>query len=192
MQKINSNEDLIQLINGSDKDMNQAVQWIYNKSGWVRIARKLVRNLGGSVQDQEDIIQEGIISFIMDIQKSKLKNSEGAKAYFIRSCKNIWLNQFNRSVKGKEIIDREFKKEERNGNYSFSQANKEFWEHLDHLLEQLGRKCKDVLKLWSMGYSHDDIAKKIGYENANVSKKTKSLCIEKLKKLGLNPDELKP
>ncbi len=182
---------LIELISNGGEDQENAIRWIYSKSGWVSIVKKMIRNLGGSNHDAEDIVQDGLINFIMDVQKGKIQKIEGANAYFIRSCKNNWLNNFNRKLKAREIIDREFNKEETSINEEKIFVSKEIWEHLDRLLEQIGRKCKEVLKLWSMGYSHEEIAKLINYENANVSKKTKSLCIEKLKNMGLNPDDWK-
>jgi RNA polymerase sigma factor (sigma-70 family) len=189
MKKTYKPKELVQAIQEGGDKQDQAIRWIYSKSGWVNIVRKLISKLGGSSQDAADIIQEGLISFLMDVQKSKLNNPDGAKAYFIRSCKNIWLNQFNRNIRGQEIIEKELPKQEEGQNEEKIYHAKELWEQLDKILEQLGRRCKEVLKLWAMGYSHVEIAKLVNYENANVSKKTKSICIEKLKALGLNADD---
>lgn len=184
-----SKQELIKLIQTGGKDLDTGVRWMYSKSGWMNIVRKMIRNMGGSKQDTEDVVQEGLISFILDVQKRKLQSPDGAKAYFIRSCKNIWLNQFNRKIRGEQIIAKEFSHEEEVTDDKKKADQKEFWEQLDQILDQLGRKCKEILKLWSMGYSHVDIAKMVNYESANVSKKTKSICIEKLRSLGLNPND---
>ena len=191
MRKSLTNEELIQQITEGGKPMDSAIGWIYSSSGWVNIVKKVIRNMGASRQECEDIVQDGLISFIMDVQKGNLKNIDGAKSFFVRTCKNIWLNQYNRKIKGQQIIEKELTSEENKTGILPMFHKNEFWEHIDYLLGKLGRKCKEVLKLWSMGYSHNDIAKIVQYENANVSKKTKSICLEKLKSLGLNPEELK-
>jgi len=50
-------------------------------------------------------------------------------------------------------------------------------------LETMGEKCKEILLLSADGYTDKQIAAKLGYNNAAVSKTTRLRCREKLNKL---------
>ena len=51
-------------------------------------------------------------------------------------------------------------------------------------LEQLDGNCRKVLELYYLqGMKMEEIARELGYKNANVAKKKKSLCLKKLAEL---------
>ena len=114
------------------------------------------------------------------------RGESSLKVYFAKIYQNLWYSKVRRRIKGKEILTEIFK----DGENVFSPA--ELFELKDNnhiifqILERLGKKCKEVLKLWALGFTHQQIAENVGYDNANVSKKKKSLCLKKLKSLNLN------
>jgi len=179
------------MIKSGGKLLDSAIRYIYSESGWTILVKKIVRNKSGSEQDAKDVIQEGLVILIIEINKDRDEEIKNLKAYFIGVCRNVWLNMFRRKLKGREIIDKNIVLDEKIEYIEEGIFQRELSENLDALLNQLGRKCKEVLKLWSTGYNHEEIAKIVNYDNANVSKKTKSLCIKKLKQMGLRPEDWK-
>ncbi|WP_235297950.1 sigma-70 family RNA polymerase sigma factor [Portibacter marinus] len=188
MQLSYSNDEVFQLIKAGGKKQDLIIEWLYSTSGWTAVARRALSKMGAYDNMKDDCIQEGIISLIVDVERNKIRDPSALKSYFIQTCKNMWLNQYNRDKRRKEIISDHYDKDTDNENQHEKMENAEIWKHIDTILDQLGKKCKEVLKLWSMGFSHEEIAQKIGYESANVSKKTKSLCIKQLKAMGFSKE----
>ncbi len=186
-----SDVELIRMIKSDGKQLDIAIRYIYSNSGWTVLVQKMVRSKNGSEQDAKDVIQEGLVILIMEVTKDRTEKIKNLKAYFIGVCRNVWLNIFRRKLKRREIVDKNIVREEKIEYIEESIFQRELSDNLDVLLNKLGRKCKEVLKLWAMGHSHEEIAKMVNYENANVSKKTKSLCIQKLKQMGLRPEDWK-
>ena len=48
-------------------------------------------------------------------------------------------------------------------------------------LEEIGQKCKEVLLYFEDGYTDNEIAEKLGYNNAAVVKTTRLRCLEKIR-----------
>jgi len=191
MKRSISNHDLIQMIKTGGKQSDTAVRWIYSNSGWTDQVRKMVIGKSGSLQDAKDVIQEGLVILLMEVGKERTEEIQNMKGFYLGICRNVWLNMFRRKLKGKEIIDKNIIIETKTEYIEQKIYQRELSENLDVILNKLGRKCSQVLKLWANGHSHEEIAKIVNYESANVSKKTKSLCIQKLKKLGLRPEDWK-
>ena len=51
---------------------------------------------------------------------------------------------------------------------------------LGRLLSQLGTKCEQILELWKLSYSMEEIASKVGLKNASVARKQRYNCYQKL------------
>ena len=70
---------------------------------------------------------------------------------------------------------------EASGEFEREEENKEM---VRKYLEQLDGNCRKVLELYYLqGMKMEEIAKELGYKNANVAKKKKSLCLKKLSDL---------
>ena len=62
--------------------------------------------------------------------------------------------------------------------------NDEELEKLKKVFLKMGNKCQEVLTLsFYRGYTNDEIAEELQYENTNVVKSQKSRCLKKLKEL---------
>jgi len=48
-------------------------------------------------------------------------------------------------------------------------------------LEVIGEKCKEILLLFEDGYTDNQIAERLVYNNAAVAKTTRLRCLEKIK-----------
>ena len=189
MKKHYTNDELITLLRGSEKHREEALVWIYSISDWGKIVKSLVRKLNGTKEDAYDAYSEGFANLIEYAKEEKLKNVKSLKPFFINMCKYYWLNKFNRGIKGRDILDNLEKDEEL---LTVEEMNILILDRnalLDKVLDLLGPKCKEILKLWAKGMTHEDIAIRVNYSNADVSKKEKSLCLTKAKNLGLDPDD---
>jgi len=56
-------------------------------------------------------------------------------------------------------------------------------QRIRELLEKMGERCKQVLGLWSEGYSDQEIAVQYEYNSSNVAQTTRLRCLERLREM---------
>ncbi len=138
-----------------------------------------VTTKGGNKSDAEDILQEGIRNVMLNVRSGKYRGTGSLKAYLMVICKNLWLTQFNRKLhlnRIKEGLNPDVRTEE-------SPETQLFWNEratmLKNVLEQIGDICKEILGLWSMGYSFREIGEKTNRKEG-AARKQKHSCFKKL------------
>lgn len=52
---------------------------------------------------------------------------------------------------------------------------------MDRALENIGQRCKKILTMFNNGYKMEQIAREMGFENADVAKREKYKCVERFK-----------
>lgn len=137
----------------------------------------------GNEADAADIIQEGLQQLILNIRLQQFQGKSSLKTYLYRICRNLWISRL-RKLNKKDTIQQIFTQKtttppDTPETIIDKQQKKQL---LEQALNKLGTICKQVLKLWTFGYSMVEIANKVGYKNANVAKKKKSICMQSLVK----------
>ena len=137
----------------------------------------------GNEADAADIIQEGLQQLILNIRLQQFQGKSSLKTYLYRICRNLWISRL-RKLNKKDTIQQIFTQKtttppDTPETIIDKQQKKQL---LEQALNKLGTICKQVLKLWTLGYSMVEIANKVGYKNANVAKKKKSICMQSLVK----------
>ncbi len=143
---------------------------------------------GGTEEDAKDIIMDGIYALIKNIREGKyeLRSSTRLKSYFIKVCKNIWLDKLKKEVKHIKIsIDSTLDTLE---NIPMDEIDEEILTSrqkiVKELLEYSSPKCRQLLiHYYYYGMSHKEIAKKLGYSNEHSSKTQKMKCLKKIKEI---------
>ena len=64
------------------------------------------------------------------------------------------------------------------------------FDRLKQKLKELGEDCRQMLQLWSEGFSDKEIAVQLNYKTAEVTKTSRYRCLEKLKRLYKNKETL--
>lgn len=143
------------------------------------IKRFILKNRG-TLGDAHDVFQEGMYLLHHEIMKKNFVIRSGLNNWFFIVCRNVWYQNLNK--KAKMPIASEFENDIVSEDISLE----------DKLLQQqrktlylskfgeLTEGCQKVLTLFFEKIKMSEIAKKMGYSNANVAKKKKSLCQKKL------------
>lgn len=151
---------------------------MYVKSGWKESIEKYIRNMNGSLEDVEDIFQEGVRNFVMNIRSGRYVQQSSLRTYMTAICKNLWYSKLSRQVKLEEI-----KKEIHTEQSEPSIENELFLQErtkiLKEVLSHAGEPCKKLLGLWSLGFSFKEIAVKTG-STEGAMRKQKHDCLKKL------------
>ena len=181
MQDYNTNE----IVQGILKNDRKVLQYLYKKLRPQILA--YITNNGGSEQDAEDILQDGIIAFFTNVRNGKYEAQSNTQVttYIHQVCKFRWLDQL-KSARRKTTVKMEVVKED---NYSedpvyFQEAERiEKVSKVEKMFAQLGDKCKKLLTLFYYEKKKMTEINEIMNFSGNTSKNEKYRCMKKLRSL---------
>lgn len=130
----------------------------------------------GNRQDGEDVYQEAVIVLDRKVRQGDYRGEGSLDAYFMGIVRQHWLNERRRNSKSPFLHTDHPPELPASGDPEQDYLLSERREQLGKLLEQLNDKCRNILVLYQLGYSMDDIAQVMGYANSNVAKKETCLC----------------
>jgi len=151
-----------------------------------QIISYITRN-GGSEQDAEDILQDGIIAFFSNVRKGAYQKSEKVKTttYINQICRYRWLDHL-KSARKKTSVRME---ESHVVDYGedpkyFEEAERiEKVNRVEQMFAQLGEKCKKLLTLFYYEKKKMTEINQIMNFSGNTSKNEKYRCMKKLRSL---------
>lgn len=176
MSNFTSDEILVEALKKGD---NNALKFIY-RTYWPMIS-KFVRSNSGSLEDAEELYQEGIIALYENVRNADFMLRCSVKTYIYSICRNKWL--FLLKGRKKTIVDMEAFDRldvEPEGNECELPEDKEI---KDRIIS-MGEPCHSLL----IGFYYhqlpmDLLAVQLNYNSANVAKQQKFRCVERLKKI---------
>lgn len=131
----------------------------------------------------EDVYSEVVVDFYENILKNKYKHSASIKTYLFTLGRNKIINIIQKKITHQSKSDEIIIQEEGRGlvNPEAEQQQSEQSEIIKTLMSQLCEDCQQVLTLFYF-YEHSmkEIAEKLNYKNANVSKTKKRDCLKQL------------
>lgn len=146
--------------------------------------RAAVVNNSGSVEDAEDMYQNGLILIDDHMKEGKFRGGT-VKGFFYQVCFNLWRNELKKKKTlplpedGVELsvttIDPQKELE-----------RKEKADLLGKVFKQLGEKCQKILRLKFFvidNFSMEEIAQHMGFKNAQIAANALSKCRKSLKEL---------
>ncbi len=146
-----------------------------------------IKKNNGDASRAQDIIQETLITIYNQAREKGLQLTCPFDAYFFLLCKRKWLNELKKSS-GKEVTINEGIVSVDDESVRFAEETEIFnakHELFTEMFDQLGKACKELLKVTFTIKSMEEVAQKLGQSYAYVRKK-KSLCIGQLTQLVQN------
>ena len=180
MKTLFSEAIIIEHIKAGGQKRQNAIALIYQDNKLKNQVILFVKNNSGSKDEGVDIFHEGIIAFDENVRKNKYKGDGQLKGYLYSTCRFLWLNRLKRSkrmVYTSENADLDQVSMETPEHLSLKEEQKRI---IDQLLSQLGEKCKQILELWKLSYSMEEIAKEVGLQNAGIARRQRYNCYQKL------------
>jgi len=154
--------------------------WLSREEEYYHSIRRFILRNGGSEQDAEDTIQEGVFRLLANVDKGAFRQDSSPKTYLFNICRNLWISQLRRQYKWREIRQALAYEDGEAGDASRAVHEKDRQALVDEALAPLSGACRQVLRLWSLGYSMEEVARMVGYRNAGSAKKKRSVCMKKL------------
>ncbi len=180
MKSITDNTSLWEDIKHGGMKRQQAISTIYKDSDLKNQIVAMVKKNSGSRDEGIDVFHEGIIAMDDSIRKNKYRGDGTLSAYLFTICRYNWLNKLKRN---KRMVYTEVEQQldqvqyENPETISLADEQKKI---INTLLNQIGDKCKQILELWKLSYSMEEIAEKVGLDNAGIARRQRYNCYKKL------------
>lgn len=182
-----SDNDFIEGLRQGD---NLVLTALYKK--YYNIVLKLIVNNNGSQEAAQDIYQETVIALYENVRKPGFELNCQLQTYIYSVAKRLWLKQLKKN--GKTFLLKEEEDEELADVSEDLQVYEEKEAHIRQMnqsLEELGEPCVSLIKgVYVHKQSMDEIAEKFGYTNADNAKNQKYKCLQRLKKMFFDKQEL--
>lgn len=175
------NEVILLLYAGDKKTLKKV--YAENREPFIAFARKFSLPL----EDILDVYQDVIVVLQEQIIEGKLKSLTcSMRTYLFSIGKHMLYEKVRLKNKTSDVpisTSTEYRYQEIVTDF-LNDKNDEHLKKLKTLFLKLGKKCQEVLTLYYYrGYTNDEIATSLKYENKNVVKSQKSRCLRKLKEL---------
>lgn len=183
-RKLYTDEQLIQMLKSGGRERDTALHYLFVDAGWRQAALRLIYSLGGTLHEAEDAVQEAFIVFDHHVRTGRYQQMGGLKNYFLGICRGRWYSH-RRSTR-RLIFDDNLPSLRHPSPYEGVEEEiieSERREHLKNLLNQLDERCRELLALYRLNYSMEEIAKVFNLGNENNARQRVHQCRQKLAKL---------
>lgn len=142
--------------------------------------KRLLISFGCNKSTAEDIFQEGLIIYLRKKNDTSFE-FQLEPIYFIKqTCKLLWMNIARKEQRHKTTAY-SFDVEDISDDWMEKELQ---YKQLESAFSKIGKKCKQLLQLfYGKGWTMVEIAKKLDFNNAKVTKAQKYRCIQKAKDL---------
>ena len=171
-----TDEQLVSAISSGGQGREMALKAIYEDKDLKRMVAAFVRNHQGDATDGQDMFHEGMIVLDRNIREGKFRGEAPLKGYLYSICRLLWMNQLRKNAHTKPVAEMPPTKESDEYTPEIALITDERKTLLNRLLEQLGERCRDILELWKLSYSMEEIAEKLGFSSSDMARKAKYRC----------------
>lgn len=178
-----TDEQIVAQIKAGGTVREETLRYLFADSGWRTAALRLIRSLGGTQYEAEDAIQEAFIVFDNHIRTDRYQQISGLKSYFLGICRGRWYSN-RRSVRRLVYSDDPVPRQ----SYDYEEPEKwaiekEQKEQLRAVIDQMDERCRELLHLYKLNYSMEEIAQALNLGNENNARQRVFQCRQKLAKL---------
>ena len=176
---VSSDQDMVAAIRQGGAPRESALQALYLQKGLRETIFQHVRSTGGSQHDAQDVLQESLILLDRNIRAGKFAGKSALATYFVAIAKWQWLAMRRKQGRYTALENAEWGGEGESPEHAVLQEEQRTL--LENALAQLGQRCRELLTLYKLDYSMQEIAQEMQYENADVAKKEAYRCRQGLR-----------
>ena len=136
----------------------------------------LVRNDQGDATDGQHMFHEGMIALDRNIREGKFRGEAPLKGYLYSICRFLWMNQLRKQAHTSTVAEMPLSTEPDLLTPEVTMITEERKDLLNRLLNELGERCRQILELWKLSYSMEEIAETLGFSSSDMARKAKYRC----------------
>jgi RNA polymerase sigma factor (sigma-70 family) len=176
--------ELMKALSSSDPERRkEALKTLFDNTVLRNQAIAHVQRYGGNRHDGEDVFQEAVIVLDRKLRQGAFAVEVSLEAYFMGIVRWHWFNECQKRRKFQVLPFDGVPEPPSGGNPEIDYLLAERSEQLKNLQGKLQEKCRNILKMYQLDYSMDEIAQALGFANAGVAKKEAFLCRQRFKAL---------
>lgn len=178
--EIVNDEKLVAMIMSGGNDREKALRQIYLTNSIKQKLTAMITNNNGNIQDAEDMYQEAIIVLDRNIREGNYRLDGTISSYLFSTGKFLWMNHLRkkRLTLKENFTDADLISTSIQPDKIFISEEKK--KVLQNVLARLGERCQNILALWQLSYSMEEIAQKLGLSDASAARKAKYDCQQQL------------
>ncbi len=182
----NSIQDIVKQVRSGKEGRDEVIKMLYLNEKLRSLASQYVLRNKGSKTDAEDLVTEGVISFITQCYRKEFSLSTDPVNYILAIIRNEWVRSKKKEKPTVELdqIDRSNKVNYHHPEYLMIDAERR--NKFRSLIKRLDLKCFKVLEMWSRDIRMRQIAVSMNYKSEGMARKKKHECMQKLATLVQN------
>jgi RNA polymerase sigma factor (sigma-70 family) len=189
MSKRYSDREITTLIRGGKDDRSKGMEVLYRR--YLPKFFPYIKKQIGNHEEAEDIFQDAILILIENVLDRKFKGKSALQTYLFSIVRNQCIKRAQRSQKISTISQENLTEKSAKGTPETFFLNQEMAEVIQKAIHKLNPKYQEVLSLWILRYSMQEIADQLGYSSATVARVTKSRGLKELAQIIQKDPELK-
>ena len=171
-----TDEQLVDAISAGGPGRESALKAIYEDGDLKRMVAAFVRNHQGNATDGQDMFHEGMIVLDRNIREGKFRGEAPVKGYLYSICRFLWMNQLRKQAHTSSVAEMPLSNEPDTLTPEVTLVTEERKTVLNRLLQELGDRCQQILELWKLSYSMEEIAVSLGFSSSDMARKAKYRC----------------
>lgn len=176
-----TDEALIEDIRSGGSAREDALKRIYLLPGLRESVFRYILEHGGSRQDAQDIFQESIVLLDRNLREGRFEGKSALSTYFVAIAKWRWVTVQRQQGRYTELAPAHYDAEV--DSPEADTIRREYRELFQEALAQIGDRCRELLQLYQLEYSMEEIAQKMQYGSADVAKKEAYRCRMRFREL---------
>ena len=157
----------------------EALEYIFKDQAQRNKVIRFLKSKGCAEQDAEDLYQDAIIIFDRKAASGEFMQMSSIENFIFSIVKLNWYNRYRQHQKRQDVdvlLERELVED-----VSTYYERQERHEMLERILDMFGERCKELLLLFSQGYSMEDIAKRLEITDRFYARKEKYRCLNRIR-----------
>lgn len=174
-----TDETLLAAIQGGGQGREKALRQMYLRPGLRETVIRFVLDNGGSRTDAQDVFQETFVLFDRNLREGRFEGKSTLATYFVAIAKWHWVTLRRQQGRYQELSPTQY-----DGEVESPEAETLRAEHKELLAEamgHIGERCRELLRLYQLEYSMEEIAQQMNYSGADTAKKEAYRCRMRLR-----------
>lgn len=174
-----TDESLIAAIQGDARQRNAALQFMYQDKSLRAAVFQYVLQRGGDEHDAKRVFQDAMIVVDRHIRSGTFQGKSKLSTFFIGIAYKVWSKADTWEAKTTEFKSEHISETTEDTDNSLIQN--ELRETLAGVLERIGQRCKELLRLNSLNYSMEEVAQMKGFSGTQEANNAIYRCREQLR-----------
>jgi RNA polymerase sigma factor (sigma-70 family) len=189
MHQFDNDESILTAICGSVAERNAALKHVYTDVQLRKMIYQMVVQYNGTPDDVQDVLQETIVIFDRNVRSGRFEAKSSVRTYCVAIAKWHWASVKRKKDNQTSELD-DNRLHETTPGPETDYITEERKQVINKALADMGGRCQQLLQLYKLSYSMEEIAQEANLSSADMAKKEVHRCRERLRQYLMRQPEL--